>query len=194
MDRLVDRAVTRLPMFAMLTLATLTFAACSSSSGSPQKTRSTAVTTKVPGATSSAPPTAAAATAPASSGSGTIAVKCPSAAVVGAAVGHAETGPVTENNAVGGQSTTVCGYRISKSNGDLTSVSFITFSVAAAESAAKAQWAAKETSVPGLGDAAYANPSAGALIVFVGSVMLSINSPGSTSAQLEGLARTLLAA
>ncbi len=101
---------------------------------------------------------------------------------------------MTENNAVGGQRTTVCGYRISNSNGDLTSVSFVTFSAAPAESAAKAQWAAKETTVSGLGDAAYANPNAGALIVFVGAVMLSINSPGSTTAQLEGLARTLLAA
>jgi hypothetical protein len=198
MDTLVGRATTRWRILVTLTVVSLALAACGSSGASSAPTVASSVPTTAssipttgPTAASSSAPTAAAATPGASSSSATIAVKCPSADVVGQALGQVDTGPVTASSDVGGQAMTICAYSIGGGSNQ-TAVSFTTFPSLAVAAIGKTHWAGEGTAVPGLGDAAYSVAANGTLGVFVGSIFLSIASKGASEAQLEGLARTLL--
>ena len=127
----------------------------------------------------------------------TVNAKCPSAAVVGAALdllaNQAPTGPTIDSTQVGTESMTTCNY----SGMFRTMVSFAVFGSPADMASAEAGAAAMQgsTAVPGLGDQAYYVPDAG-LDVFVYPLsLLQIScSQGPTAEKYEALARVILGA
>jgi hypothetical protein len=172
-------------LFAVLFAAALVLTACGSSSNSSPTAASTAHAASSPGATSAAgTPTPSAAQAST--------IKCPSASVVASATGKNVSGPTGGiTNSVGPESTTVCGYPISGGGPDSqVTITYIAYTMDALMSSAKSLAAEGKNAVSGLGDAAYEEPDA--LYVFTGSTQIAINAPGSSSTQLEALARAIL--
>ena len=200
-------------------LVTLALSACSSATATPTQTpipaplpsasptgviivpgsagpTATEMSSESPTPTSTLPQQTPAATgAPGQTAAPTIDVKCPSPAVVGAALdllaNQAPTGPTIDSTQVGTESMTTCNY----SGMFRTMVSFAVFGSPADMASAEAGAAAMQgsTAVPGLGDQAYYVPDAG-LDVFVYPLsLLQIScSQGPTAEQYEALARAIL--
>jgi hypothetical protein len=156
------------------------FAACSSSGGS--KATTTTAASSAQYTTPTTGPSATSAT-PAS----TTLKKCPAAAIVNAALGQHDSGPVVSGTAI----YEICTY---KGSGVIPTTVTISEGTRAEFATSEHNVAARLTvgSVPGLGDEAWGPKGVGTVFVLKGSVQVEVLSPLSTDAQVQALARQLI--
>jgi hypothetical protein len=161
------------------TCLALFLAACSSSGSSKATT-----TTTPSSSTQNATPTTGPPNAPPAS---TALKKCPSVAIVNAALGQHDSGPVVSGTAV----YEICTY---KGSGVIPTKITISEGTHTEFVASEHNVAAGLTvvSVPGLGDEAWAPSGTGSVFVLKGSVQVEVLSPLSTPAQVQALARQII--
>jgi hypothetical protein len=116
-----------------------------------------------------------------------VSLPCPSAALVNAALGQTDTGPVKTGTA----QYEVCTYKGSELS-TVVSVSVGTSAEFKAAEQSVTSHGLTVVAVPGLGDDAWAAPSGGEVAVLKGDTQLRVTSPLSTVAQVENLARQIL--
>jgi hypothetical protein len=161
-----------------LVVSGMVLAAC----GSHARATSASTSTTSSGATTA--PTVATG---APSGNATVSMSCPSVAVVNAALGQADTGPVVS----GTPQYKVCTYQGPALSTTVTVSVGTPLEFGAAEQNVTSHGLTVVT-VPDLGAEAWATRGSGVLAVLKGTTQVQITSPLSSTAQLETLARQIL--
>jgi hypothetical protein len=168
---------------ALIACSTLLLAACGSSSKATSSTTGTS--------TQNASPTTSASTGASvtngTSGSATLRA-CPTAAVVNAALGQSNTGPVVSGTSV----FEICSYKGSGVIPTRVEISVGTPAEFQAGEQSVRKAGLTVVSVPGLGSEAWAPQGVGSVYVLNGSVQIEVLSPLSSPAQVQALARQLL--
>jgi hypothetical protein len=168
---------------AVVACSMLLLAACGSSGRAASRTTGSST----PNASPTNSPTKVASVTSAPSGS-THLRSCPSAAVVNAALGQTDTGPVVSGTSV----FEICTYKGSGVVPTKVDISVGTPTEFRAGEAAVRSSGLTVVSVPGLGSEAWAQPGVGSVYVLNGSVQIEVLSPLSSPAQVQALARQLL--